>query len=133
MIDILYRENIADLLKLEVQQQFGNDFEAVVRDVLSCYTQHNIVVMVYLTSKPWRSYKRGNGASFYRGLTKPGIPEIRIGLHSRYQMLLTLFHELEHLKRPPMVCFSEEQRQKEEQLVERLAKSKCRQYERKGE
>jgi len=127
-IDILYREDMADLLKLEVQDHFGDDFEAVIRDVLLCYNRKNIVIMVYLCSKPWRSSKKGHGACFRYGLTKLQVPEIRIALHNRYQMLLTLFHELEHLGRPPTPCFSKEQHKIEEQLVERRAKSMYLQY-----
>lgn len=128
MIDILYRKSrtdkdISDLLRIEVCEHFGDDFEAVVKDVLHCYKCHNIVITVYLTSKPWRTHKKGSGAVMYRGLTKPGVPEIRLGLHTRYQMLLTLFHELEHLKRPPIVNLSEKQRQREECYIERQAKS----------
>lgn len=128
MIDILYRKDIADLLKIEIHEQFGNGFEALIRNILSCYNYHSIVIKVYLPSKPWRNRKKGSGVAFRYGLSKPGVPEIHIGLHNYHQMLLTLFHELEHLRRPPMVCFSKEQRQREEQLVERKAKAMCYTY-----
>lgn len=131
MIDIIYRKPIADLLKIEVHQYFGDDFEVAVRDIVTCYNLKNLVVLVYLDSRGWRTRKSGSGACFYfGGITKPGVREIWLGLHNRHQMLLTLFHELEHLMRPRMICFSSERRQREESLVEKRAKSAYHQYER---
>ena len=124
MIDILYREDVADLLKMGVREQFGDDFEAVVRNIVSCYKRHNIVVMVY-PCRARRHHKKGGGA-----LLRLIPPKICIELHNRYQMLLTLFHELEHLGRPLMSCLSKKQTQMEEQLVERRTKSIYYQYER---